>query len=76
MKLLRQKAVIFEWPIAGPSFGKTVRFFDMIGPFVLKRVGNSWNVSDSRKANPKGGPDNGFWFNNLNDAIEHMNNHI
>lgn len=71
--MLRQRAVMFEWPMRGPAFGKTVRFFDPIGPFLLKSVDGRFQVRDTRKANAKGGPDNGFWFDSLNEAIAHIN---
>jgi hypothetical protein len=70
--MLRQRAVFFEWPFP-PHQGETVRFFDMVGPFVISKRGETWLVQDSRKNNYRGGPDHGFTFDNLNDVIAHMN---
>lgn len=68
--MLSQNAVWFEWPF-DPHRGSEVRFYDPIGPFIVKRIGATWIVSDTREW-----PLKGVEFDNLNTAIAHMNENL
>jgi len=72
MTELKEKAIVSDWP-SGIHAGKTVRFFEVVGPFVVTQWGQQWRVRDTRKANRRGGPDDGIWFNNVEDVINHVN---
>lgn len=73
MTEFKQKAIVSNWPI-GKHAGKTVRFFEVIDHFVITQWDNEWRVRDTRKANHRGGPDNGIWFNSIEDVQEHISN--
>lgn len=65
---MQQTAVVWEWPFAGPFKGATVRFFEPVGPLRMSMWGPEWRVRDIRKANPKGGPEDGRVFGSREEA--------
>lgn len=67
-----EKDRIDVWP-HGIHAGKTVVFFNKVGPFVARRIGDKWIVADSRLGNKRGGPHDGVWFNSEKEAWDHVN---
>lgn len=67
--ILHERAGVPAWPIPGPVFGKVVRFFHPVGPFVVRQEGDDWIVRDQRLANHRGGPDVGRTFTSRADAV-------
>lgn len=73
--MLIQKGKVDSWPMPGPAFGMTVRFFEPVGPFIVRQVGNAWTVMDQRVANERGGMDRGIDFSSRSQVEDHIRRH-
>jgi hypothetical protein len=77
LPMLATKWVWFEWPF-GPFNGQMVRYYHPIGKYNLSVWGNpglpttEYRVTETGKANPKGGADWGNTFHTLREALDHV----
>jgi len=69
------RAEVTDWPFFGPSKGMTVRFFEKVGPFVVRQTGSEWRVMDSRIRNHRGGGDVGVTFASQAEAEAFIRSH-
>ena len=70
--MLTERGRIDSWPMTGPAFGMTARFFEPFGPFVVRQVGKVWTVRDQRLANYRGGADDGIDFSSLEEVEQYI----
>lgn len=68
------KAAIDSWPFVGPTMGKPVVFFEKSGHFVVTKIADTYWVCDDRKANYRGGSDDGVTLKTESEVIEYMEN--